>query len=323
MKYRTLGKTGFKVSEIGFGASPTGVINWGRQSDEDSIAALNTAMDKGLNFIDTAKRYGESEKLIAKVLKKRKERIYVSTKTPTIIGHGPVSPYAKVDDSFPEKYLKEDVDERLKKLEVDSLDILLLHTWTRAWNKNPKPLIILDKLRKKGKIKFIGISTPEQDQNSVIELMKEGLIDVVELIFNIFEQEPIAELLSAAKEYNIGIICRLPLDEGSLTGKFTKNTIFEEGDHRKYYFRGDKLIWTLERIEKIKEEIKDIGLTMAQVAIKFILSQPAISTVIPGIRNTWQAIENTAISDLPPLPKELIKKLQKHYWLNNLGRYFY
>lgn len=151
--------------------------------------------------------------------------------------------------------------------------------------------------------------------------MKNGLVDVVELIFNIFEQEPVAELLSAAKEYNVGIIDRVAFDEGSLTGKYTKDTTFEEGDFRNNYFKGDKLIWTVERVEKIKEEIKDTGLTLAQVAIKFVLAQPAISTVIPGIRNTWQAKENTAISDLPPLSKELIEKLQKHYWVNNLGRY--
>ena len=137
------------------------------------------------------------------------------------------------------------------------------------------------------------------------------------MIFNIFEQEPVAELLPAAKEYNVGIIGRVPFDEGSLTGKYTKDTTFEESDFRNNYFRGDKLTWTLERVAKIKEEIKGTGLTMAQVAIKFILAQKAISTVIPGIRNTWQAKENTAISDLPPLSKELIEKLQKHYWIDN------
>jgi len=325
MKYRTLGKTGFKVSEIGFGAWAIGGDSWGKQNEENSIEALNIAIDNGLNFIDTAHIYGngKSEQIIGKVLKERKERIYVSTKIPLLPGIWPPSPYDKAEDRFPEKYMKENADERRRMLDVDRLDILLLHSWTRAWNKNPKPLLFLDKLRKKGKIKFIGISTPEQDQNCVIELMKNGLIDVVELIFNVFEQEPVTELLPAAKEYNVGVIGRVPFDEGSLTGKYTKDTTFDEGDIRNNYFKGDKLIRTLERVEKIKKEIKDTGFTMAQAAIKFILNQKAVNTVIPGIRNSWQAKENTAISDLPPLPKEMIEKLQKHYWMNNLGRYWW
>lgn len=323
MKYRLLGKTGFKVSEIGFGAGSIGGSAYGKQSEMDSFEALNISIDNGLNFIDTAQVYGngKSEQIIGKVLKERKERIYVSTKIPPIPGTWPPSPYDKSEDRFPEKYIKENVNDRCKMLGVDCLDILLLHTWTRAWNKNPKPLILLDKLRKEGKIKFIGISTAEQDQNGAIELMENGLIDVAEVIFNIFEQEPVAELLPAAKKFNVGILGRVPLDEGSLTGKYTKETTFGEGELRNTYFRGEKLTLTLERVEKIKEEIKDTNLSIIQVAIKFILAQQAISTVIPGIRNARQAKENTAISDLPPLSKELIEKLQKHYWLHNLGRY--
>ena len=324
MKYRILGKTGFKVSEIGFGGWAIGG-GWGKQEDKDSIEALNVSIDKGVNFIDTAQAYGdgESEQLISEVLKQRKERIYVLTKIAPLQRIFPSSPYHKIDDSFPENYLKENVDERLRMLGVDSLDILLIHTWTRAWNKDPKPLMVLDKLRKEGKIKFIGISNPEQDQNSLIELMREGLIDVIEPVFNIFEQDPVAELLPAAQECNVGVVARVPFDEGSLTGKFTKNTTFEEGDFRNSYFKGDNLIWTIERVEKIKEEIKDSGFTLPQVALKFILNQQAIHTVIPGMRSATHAELNTAVSDLPPLPKELVEKLKNHFWINNLGRYWW
>jgi aryl-alcohol dehydrogenase-like predicted oxidoreductase len=329
MKFRILGKTGFKVSEIGFGAwaiggNTPGHPHWGNQSDKDSIDALHIAIDNGINFIETARGYGfgKSEQLIGQVLKERKERIYVATKTPPNEGKWPPSPYDKAEDRFPEKYLREDVEDRLNKLGVDCLDILMIHTWTRAWNKDPKPLIFLDKLRKEGKIRFIGVSTPEQDQNSLIDLMKNGFVDVISLIFNIFEQEPAAEMLSVAKEYNVGVIDRVVFDEGSLTGKYTEDTKFEEGDVRNNYFKGDKLKWTMKKIEKIKEDVKDSGLTMAQIAVKFALNQAAINTVIPGIRNTWQAKENAGMSDLPPLSKELVEKLQKRYWVNNLGRYY-
>jgi aryl-alcohol dehydrogenase-like predicted oxidoreductase len=312
------------VSEIGFGASTVGGSGWGKQDENDSIEALHTAIDNGLNFIDTAQIYGKGkgEEIISRIIKERKEKIYVCTKTPPLAGSWPPSHYDNPEKRFPEDYLKENVDERCKALGVESLDVLLLHTWTRAWNKDPKPLMVLDELRKKGKIKWIGVSTPEHDQNGVIDLMKNGLIDVVELIFNIFEQEPAAELLPAAKEYNIGVVGRVPLDEGSLTGKYTIDTTFQEGDFRKTFFKGDRLAITLEKIDKIKEEIKDEEITLIQAAIKFILAREEISTVIPGMRNSLQAKENTSISDLPPLSEKLISRLKQHYWLCNLARYF-
>ena len=325
MKYRKFGRAVFKVSEIGFGGWQIGGSNWGSQSDKDSIEALNVAIDRGVNFIDTAKLYGngKSEQIIGKILKERKETIYVSTKTPPLPGPWPTSPYNRVEDRYPDNYILDDIEERKRMLGVSSLDILLLHTWNRAWNKKPAPLVLLNKLKKEGKIKYIGVSTVEYDQNGVIELIKEGLIDVVELVFNIFEQEPAAELLPIAEEFDIGVISRAPLDEGSLTGKYNKDTTFEKGDFRNNFFRGDWLNLTLERVEKLKEEIKDTGLTLAQVAIKFVLAQSSIDTVIPGMRNAWEAREDTSISDLPPLSEEFISKLRNHYWHSSLGRHDY
>lgn len=315
MKYRTLGRTGLNVSEIGFGAWALGG-GWGEQKDSDSIAALHKAIDLGVNFIDTAAVYGDgrSERLIAQVLNERKEEIYVATKTPPAPGPWPPTPYCKLENRFSEEYIRRNIEQRLQNLNTDCLDILQLHTWTRAWNENPRPLDILKKLQDEGKIRYIGISTPEQDQNSVIDLMRRGYLDVVQVIINIFEQEPAAELLPTASEYNVGIIARVPFDEGVLTGKYTKNSTFGSGDFRLNYFRGDRLERSVNRVEKIRRDIAGSGLTLPQVALKFVLHHPVVSTVIPGIRNVRQAEANIDVSDLPELSEELLKKLNRHLW---------
>lgn len=316
MQYRTLGRTHWKVSEIGFGGWAIG-SHWGAQDDEDSLAALHKAIDLGVNFIDTAEGYGNgrSERLIAQALKDRREKVVVATKTPPAPGPWPPSPYCRAEQRYSESYLRQNVEQRLRNLNTDCLDILQLHTWTRAWNRDPKPLQTLRKLQKEGKIRHVGISTPEHDQNCVIELMRGGWLDVVQVIYNVFEQEPAAELLPTAQEYNVGIIVRVAFDEGALTGKFTKDTRFGEGDFRRNYFAGDRLARTVDRVERIKKDIEGSGYTMPQAALKFVLAHPAVSTVIPGIRSVAQAEANCGVSDLPPMSPELLEKLHAHNWL--------
>ena len=316
MKKRTLGKTGLSVSEIGFGAWAIGGSGWGKQSEKDSLQALHMAIDNGVNFIDTAAGYGEgkSERVIAEALKDRKEEIIVATNTPPLEGPWPPSPYCKVEDRYPEKYLRKNIEERLKFLKTDCIDLLQLHTWTRAWNENPTPFLILQKLKKEGKIRFVGVSTPEQDQNAVIDLMKNGLVDTVQVIYNIFEQEPAAELLPVALKHNVGVIVRVAFDEGILTGKFTKESKFGEGDFRGNYFAGDRLERSVNRVEEIKLEIKGEELSMPELALKFPLSHPAVSTVIAGMRNEQQALANAQVSELPNLSVDLQIRLRKHAW---------
>ncbi len=317
MQFRKLGKTGFDVSEIGFGAWAIGG-SWGPQDDQDSTKALHKALDLGMTFIDTAAGYGDgkSERIIGEVLKERGDgdKIIVATKTPPVSGNWPPRYYDDVNERYPEKYLRESVEERLRNLQTDSLDVLQLHTWTRAWNKNPKPFEILRKLQQEGKIKAVGISTPEHDQNSVIDLMRDGWVDTVQVIYNIFEQEPAAGLLPAAQEYNVGIIVRVAFDEGVLTGKYNAASNFSAGDFRNNYFSGDRMARAVARVEKIKAEIEDTDLTMPQLALKYTLMHPAVSTVIPGIRNVQQAEDNAAVSDLPSLSDELMLKMRDHAW---------
>lgn len=315
MNFRPFGKTGFNGSEIGFGAWALGG-GWGPQSDEDSLKALHRAIDLGVNFIDTAAGYGNgrSERLIGRVLKERKETLFVATKTPPAPGIWPPSPYCKADERFAETYLRANVEERLKHLGVERLDLLQLHTWTRAWNRNPTPFAVLKKLKAEGKVRFVGVSTPEQDQNAVIDLMRDGWVDAVQVIYNVFEQEPAAELLDVARERGVAIIVRVPFDEGALTGKFTDKTAFPEGDFRRNYFAGDRMVRTVKRVEAVRDALAGTGYTVPQAALKFILAHPAVSTVIPGMRNSDQVNLNCAVSDLPPMAPELVTKLQRHNW---------
>jgi aryl-alcohol dehydrogenase-like predicted oxidoreductase len=320
MKFRTLGRTGLKVSEIGFGAWAIGG-SWGQQSEDDSLLALNKALDLGLNFIDTAAGYGggKSEQLIARVLKERglRDKVIVATKTPPAAGPWPPSPYCRAEERYAESYLRQNIEDRLRQLDTDHIDVLQLHTWTRAWNDDAAPLAVLEKLRNEGKVRFFGLSTPEHDQNCVVDLMRRGLLDVVQVIYNIFEQEPAAELLPTALKYGCGIIVRVAFDEGSLTGKFTPETTFPEGDFRRNYFAGDRIARTVARVEKIKPELTGSGYTMPQAALKFVLADPAVSTVIPGIRNPAQAEANCGVADLPDMSPALVGKLRAHRWLRS------
>ena len=323
MNYRKLGSSGWNVSEIGFGGWALGG-QWGGQDDDDSVAALNRAVDLGLNFIDTAEGYGDghSERVIARVIGQRSERVYVATKTPPKPGPWPPTPYCSAEERYPEDYLRANVDERLKNLGIDCLDVLQLHSWTRAFNRDPVPLEILRQLRDEGKLRLIGISTPEQDQNCVVDLMRRGLVDVVQIIYNLFEQEPAAEILPVALETGTGVIVRVVFDEGVLTGKYAKGHKFPENDFRSSYFAGDRLDRAVDRVDQIRADLSEAGLadryTPADTALKFALAHPAVSTVIPGIRNPRQAELNLGVSDKPDLPPALLEKLRRHNWLRGV-----
>lgn len=319
MKYRTFGRLGWQVSEIGFGAWAIGG-GWGAQRDEDSLAALHRALDLGVNFIDTALGYGNgrSEQLIGQVLKERKrERIYVATKIPPAPGPWPPSPYDRIEERYPEAYLRQQLEQCLRNLGVEAIDVLQLHTWTRAWNRNPLALDTLQKFKSEGKLLGIGISTPEHDQNALVDLMRNGWLDSVQVIYNIFEQEPQAEFLPAALAHRVGVIVRVAFDEGALTGKWTADTKFEADDFRNNYFAGDRLARAVQRAGKVKEAIGNAEPDLPTAALKFALKPAAVSTVIPGMRNTRQAEMNCGVSDQPPMSDELAQALRPHNWLRS------
>lgn len=324
MKQRFLGGQGPRVSEIGFGGWALGG-QWGDQDDQQSIAALHAALDAGVNLIDTAAAYGDgrSERVIAQALRDRPGEVLVATKTPPAPGPWPPSPYCRWEDRFSAAYLRQNVEERLRTLGCERIELLQLHSWTRAWNDDPQPLLVLRQLREEGKINLIGVCTPEQDQNCVIQLMRDGLVDVVQVIFNLFDQEAAAQLFSVAAETRTGVIVRVALDEGALSGKYSAEHRFAENDFRQHYFAGDRLARTVARVEAIREDCERYGLgdehyTLADVAIKFALSPPAVSCVLVGTRTPAQAAGNARVSDLPDLPAGLLADLRRHNWLRGV-----
>lgn len=325
MKYRTFGRTGFKVSEIGFGAWAIGGKGWGPQKDDESLAALRRALDLGVTFIDTAQGYGDghSEQLVGSALAERKLKIgggevRVLTKIPPQPGAWPASPHDAADQRYPESYLRERVERSLRNMKAEALDVLLLHLWSRAWNRNPAPLETLKALKKEGKLLSIGISNSEFDENAVNDLIRAGHLDAVETVYNIFDQNPSLELLPVAKEHDVAIVARSPFDEGALTGKLTVDTTFPEGDVRRNYFRGDRLKKTVDRIDAIRKDIESASggkeKDLASVALRFVLRSPAVATTIPGTRSVRQAEANTAASDQPPLSDAVYEALKKHFW---------
>lgn len=319
MQYRALCPGGPRVSEVGFGAWAIGG-GWGDRNDQEAIAALHAAIDRGVNFIDTAAGYGDghSERLIGQLLRDRSEMITVATKSPPADGPWPPSPYCRWQDRYSAAYLRENVEQRLRCLGVERLDLLQLHTWTRRWNDDPQPLLVLRQLREQGKINLIGVSTPEQDQDCVIQLMRDGLVDVVQIIFNLFHQEPAAQLLPVAAETGTGVIVRVALDEGGLTGKYPADHQFPADDFRSRYFAGDRMNRTAERVVEIAADVDRAGLggpyRLSDVALKFVLARPEVSTVIAGMRTVQQVEQNTRTSELKDLPEPLLRQLQRHNW---------
>jgi aryl-alcohol dehydrogenase-like predicted oxidoreductase len=317
VKFRRFGRLGWQVSELGFGAWPLGG-GWGAQSDVDSLSALARFMELGGNFIDTAQVYGDgrSEQLIASALQRRSgaDPIYVATKIPPAPGLWPPSPYDRIEDRYGAAYLQQRLERSLRALRTDCIDLVQLHTWTRAWNRNPLALEVLEKFRREGKLRAIGISTPEHDQNSLVELMRLGRLDAVQLIYNIFDQEPQAELLPTAAQHAVAVIVRVALDEGALTEKFGTHTRFADGDFRLQYFAGDRVERTAGRVARIREAIAGEEPDLAVAALKFALKPEAVSVVIPGMRNPAQVQANLAVSALPPLADSVEQRLRQHQW---------
>jgi aryl-alcohol dehydrogenase-like predicted oxidoreductase len=316
MKQRKFGKLGWDVSEIGFGGWALGGGAWAHQDDEESVKALRRALDLGVNLIDTAAGYGNgrSEKVIARALADHRGKVYLVSKTPPAKGPWPPNPHDAVDERYPEKYLRENLEERLRNLKVDCLDVLLLHIWNRAWNRDPKPLETLRKLKEEGKIRAFGISTPDFDQDQLNPLYVGAQIDVVQIVYNIFEQLPAAEALPTAGENGVAVMGRLVFDEGSLTGKLTPNTKFPEGDFRNNYFRGDRLAETVKRVERVRADLAGTPYSLPHAAIRFALADPAMSLVIPGMRSVAQVESNIAATHLPEMPAPLLEKLYDHLW---------
>jgi aryl-alcohol dehydrogenase-like predicted oxidoreductase len=318
MRYRSLGRTGLKVSEIGYGAWGIGKALWVGAEDEESLRSLRAAHDAGVTFYDTALVYGDghSERLIAQSFGQASD-VIIASKVPPKDYVWAQKPGAHLDNVFPKKYVLECLDQTLRNLGRESVDIYQFHTWIDDWASEDEWLATVREMKSSGKARFVGISVQSHEPANVIKALDTGLIDTVQVIHNIFDQSPEDELFPYCQEHNIGVIGRVPFDEGSLSGQVTPKTKFPKGDFRNTYFaRGRKReLW-----EKVQAIIRDLGISiddMPEIALRFCLSHPVVSSVIPGMRNAKHVAANVAASDAGPLPEETLSKLRPHRWVRN------
>jgi aryl-alcohol dehydrogenase-like predicted oxidoreductase len=319
MKYRKLGRTNFEISEMGYGAWGVGGTQWLGGSDDESLAALRRAIELGLNFIDTALAYGagHSEQLVGRVVREAGHRIYVATKVPPKNQLWPARPGIGIEQVFPYDYILRSAERSLKHLGVDTIDLLQLHVWNPEWIERDEWRRAFEELQRSGKVRAVGVSINDHQPDSALEIVETGLIDTVQVIYNIFDQSPERSLFPLAMARDIGVIARVPLDEGSLTGKIDENTRFAPGDFRVGYFRGDRKKQVREHVESL---LRDLGVDAArlpEIALRFCLSHPAVSTVIPGMRSLRNAEANCAVPDQGALPQETLAVLRRHAWERN------
>ena len=319
MNYRKLGKTGLDVSEVGFGAWGIGKGMWVGASDDESLKALHRAFDLGLNFVDTALRYGDghSEKLVGKAVKERSEEICVATKVPPKNGQWPAQRGVPAEKAFPAEHVIACTEESLQNLGLERIDIQQFHVWSDEWVDKGDWLDAIQMLKERGKIRHFGVSINDYQPENAMKLIETGVVDTVQVIYNIFEQAPEDQLFPACEKHRVGVIVRVALDEGALTGKITPETKFEEGDFRNRYFRGDRKREVYEHVRKIAAAL-GIGLDqMAETALRYVLSHDAVSTVIAGMRSIGNVEQNCGLGDGRGLPKKVVEQLKAHRWARN------
>jgi len=315
MKYRTFGRTGWQVSDIGYGM--WGMGSWSGSNDEESLAALQRAVDLGCNFFDTAFVYGNgrSEDLLGKLVRNNPDKkLYTATKVPPKNMRYPTLPEYSLDECYPPEHIEEFVHKSLENAGLNSFDLVQLHTWNDDWADANGWSDKLADLKSQGLIGASGISINRWEPWNGAKAVRSGKIDSVQVIYNIFDQNPEDQLFPACKEMNVAVIARVPFDEGTLTGTLTKETTFPEDDWRHGYFTPENLIPSVERADALKPLVP-AGSTLAEMALRFILSNSAVSTIIPGMRKVKHVDANIHSSDLGPLPDDLMSQLREHRWV--------
>ena len=317
MKSRRLGRTGAMVSEIGYGAWGIGGSQWMGAQDDESLRALHRAVDLGLNFIDTALAYGNghSETLVGQLVRERKEEIYVATKVPPANYEWPAArPVAEV---FPAAHLRKSTEASLENLAVERIDLLQLHVWLDAYLDEPWLRDELLGLKKAGKVRWLGVSINDHAPHTALRAVASGLFDTVQVIHNIYDQGPAAALYPACLAHDVGVIVRVPFDEGGLLGTITPDTEFPKGDFRNHYFGGERKGEVHRRTQALQQLLGDEAATLPELALRYCLSHDAVSTVIPGMRRLSSVEANVAVSDGRRLSPKLMEALRSHAWLRN------
>jgi aryl-alcohol dehydrogenase-like predicted oxidoreductase len=318
MRYRQLGRTGLPVSEIGYGAWGIGGRMWVGAEEDESIRALRRAIELGVNFIDTARGYGESERIVGRVVREhRGEEVYVATKVPPKNYVWPAPDGLDPAQTFPGEHIRASLETSLRASGLDHFDVLQFHVWSDEWVGRGDWLETIGSLKQEGKIRYFGVSINDYQPENALQLVQSGHVDTVQVIYNVFHQAPEERLLPACAQHGVGVIVRVALDEGGLTGQITADTTFPEGDFRNTYFRGDRRAEVERHVDAI---VADLGIEQGQVAetaLRYVLDAPEVSTVIPGMRTVRNVERNAAVSDGRGLPEGQRATLAKHRWERN------
>ena len=314
MRYRRLGRTGWQVSEVGYGM--WGMGEWTESDDEESRQSLQLATDLSCTFFDTALAYGDghSEELLGGLVRANPgRRLYTATKIPPKNRRWPTRRGDPIEDAFPADHIRASVETSLANLGLPSVDLVQFHLWEDDWAEDEGWQGAVGDLKREGVVGAVGVSVNRWEPWNVLRTLRTGLVDAVQVIYNIFDQAPEDELFPLCRELDVGVIARVPFDEGTLTGTLTRDSRWPEGDWRNTYFVPENLVASVEHAEAL-EPLVPAGMTMPEMALRFILSNPDVATVIPGMRRERHVRANIAASDAGPLPDSLIAALRQHRW---------
>jgi aryl-alcohol dehydrogenase-like predicted oxidoreductase len=314
MQYRSFGRLGWLVGEIGYGM--WGLAGWSGSDDDETAAALERAVELGCNFFDTAWAYGNghSERLLGALVRNHPgKELYVATKVPPKNFKWPSRRGYTLDDCFPADHIRQYAEKSLANLNLPRIDLLQFHVWEDSWAPDEEWQRAIEDLKNQGLIRAAGVSVNRWEPTNVVETLRTGLIDAVQVIFNIFDQSPQDELFPVCRELNVAVIARVPFDEGSLTGNLTKTSRWPQGDWRNSYFVPENLTQSVDRADALRPLVPG-GMTMPDLALRWILAEPVVSTIIPGMRKVKHVDANLTSSDGQSLEPTLLEQLKAHRW---------
>ena len=320
MHYRKLGTTEAEISEIGYGAwGIGGGQQWQGGKDEDAMRALKRAFELGVNFVDTALAYGDghSEQLVGRAVKQSYRKVFVATKIPPKNGIWPASPSTPISEVFPYDYILRCTEQSLSNLGVEQIYLQQFHVWTDAWVNRDEWRRAIEQLRQSGKVRYFGVSVSEHDPDSALEAVKTGVFTAVQVIYNIFDQTPEIQLFPLCQANKVGVLARVPLDEGGLTGTITEETQFPRGDFREDYFREGRKRQVIEHVDALKRELAGVAGTLPEIAIRFCLSHRAVTSVIPGMRRVETVESSCRAAAAGMLDEKTLTTLKRHAWNRN------
>jgi aryl-alcohol dehydrogenase-like predicted oxidoreductase len=318
MRTRRLGRLGWNVGEVGYGMWGVGggEGGWTGADDGESIASLEKAVELGCNFFDTAWIYGRghSEVLLSKLTERNsRTRLYVATKVPPKDRNWPSTRSSRLSDVFPPEHIEEYVEKSRRNLRMDRIDLLQFHVWEDSWAADASWQRVVESLKSRGIIEAVGISVNRWEPWNVLDTLRTGLIDAVQVIYNVFDQAPEDVLFAVCRELDIGVIARVPFDEGTLTGALTRTTTWPVGDWRSSYFVPENLGQSVDRADALKRIVPP-GWSLPELALRFILECQNVHCVIPGMRRVAHVQSNMAVSDGRRLPDPLMQELRRHRW---------